>query len=409
MKLDAFQVSAGEAQGHAVLFDSAKPNDFYTGKIVLVKNLDLNDEIFRLGNAAAIISEKGGLTAHGAIIAREFKIPCLVLSNAGQVIKGGDFVKVGNNSVELEKQGKPTVTEPRAFSPIREGDWVCYRPYSYSAFINDFRENAFRDILKILHISREEVPYRNDERGYWLKGFPEDELLEKIKGDSEWLQQIIDERKEFYNEFMGWLDEMARKISKGQPDANFAIENLKKARKFYPKYMAYLYITNILSDKFQEAFYAMLKNNLPQELAFNYINEAFQSNYVKKMLKENIPPAERAKDLVFPSPKIVFFRAKIDYNTKTRFDGEIERALGRKDPKLKSEFIRYAEICPLLERLSEETMICVRALRLVVNNLLEMLGETLAKRGVIGKVDEIVNFNLDQIVKKLGQLEFDDI
>jgi pyruvate,water dikinase len=45
--------------------------------------------------AAAIVTDEGGMTAHAAIVAREFKIPCIVGTKiATQAFKDGDRVEV---------------------------------------------------------------------------------------------------------------------------------------------------------------------------------------------------------------------------------------------------------------------------------------------------------------------------
>ena len=46
-------------------------------------------------NAAAIVTEIGGLTCHAAVVSREFGIPCVVgLKNAMTKFHDGDLVEV---------------------------------------------------------------------------------------------------------------------------------------------------------------------------------------------------------------------------------------------------------------------------------------------------------------------------
>ena len=50
-------------------------------------------------NAAGVVMEVGGPMQHGAIIAREYGIPCVSgLENATQLIKDGDLVEVDGSS-----------------------------------------------------------------------------------------------------------------------------------------------------------------------------------------------------------------------------------------------------------------------------------------------------------------------
>lgn len=56
--------------------------------------------------AKAIITDEGGLTCHAAIIAREFRIPCIVGTKiATQILKNGDFVEINmdNGVIKIKK------------------------------------------------------------------------------------------------------------------------------------------------------------------------------------------------------------------------------------------------------------------------------------------------------------------
>ena len=61
-------------------------------------------------NAAAILTDQGGITSHAAIISREMHIPCIVGTKiATQVLKDGDLVEVdADNGIVriLEKYGQ---------------------------------------------------------------------------------------------------------------------------------------------------------------------------------------------------------------------------------------------------------------------------------------------------------------
>ncbi len=59
--------------------------------------------------AKAIITDEGGLTCHAAIIAREFKIPCIVgTKTATQILKDNDFVEINmdNGIIKLKLKKK---------------------------------------------------------------------------------------------------------------------------------------------------------------------------------------------------------------------------------------------------------------------------------------------------------------
>ena len=51
--------------------------------------------ISAMRNAAAIITDEGGITCHAAIVSRELEIPCLIgTKNATKILKDGDMVEV---------------------------------------------------------------------------------------------------------------------------------------------------------------------------------------------------------------------------------------------------------------------------------------------------------------------------
>jgi pyruvate,water dikinase len=56
--------------------------------------------------ARAIITDEGGLTCHAAIVAREFKIPCIVgTGTATQILKNNDVVEIDTDKgiVKIKK------------------------------------------------------------------------------------------------------------------------------------------------------------------------------------------------------------------------------------------------------------------------------------------------------------------
>ena len=69
-------------------------NDFKKGEI-LVSPMTMPDFVPVMKKSAAIITDEGGITCHAAIIAREFKKPCIVgTKNASEVLQNGDLVEV---------------------------------------------------------------------------------------------------------------------------------------------------------------------------------------------------------------------------------------------------------------------------------------------------------------------------
>jgi pyruvate,water dikinase len=69
------------------------------GDILITDMTSPDDAIMVSKKAGGIITDEGGITSHAAIIAREFKIPCVVGTKiATQIIKTGDLVEIDGNT-----------------------------------------------------------------------------------------------------------------------------------------------------------------------------------------------------------------------------------------------------------------------------------------------------------------------
>lgn len=87
--------SQGFAKGKArVIRKSAEMVDFKVGEVLVVQSIDPN-MTFLAPLAAAIVETRGGMLIHGAIIAREYGLPCVTgVSKILSYVKTGDTVTV---------------------------------------------------------------------------------------------------------------------------------------------------------------------------------------------------------------------------------------------------------------------------------------------------------------------------
>ena len=90
--------SAGIVKAEAVVVkDACNPPDT-KGKIIVAKMTDPG-WVFLLSNSKGIISEKGSLLSHTAIISRELKIPAVVgVKSASELIKDGDILELNGDN-----------------------------------------------------------------------------------------------------------------------------------------------------------------------------------------------------------------------------------------------------------------------------------------------------------------------
>ena len=90
--------SPGIIKGEAIVVKDACNPPNTKGKIIVAKMTDPG-WVFLLSNSKGIISEKGSLLSHTAIISRELKIPAVVgVKEASEIIKDGDILELDGNS-----------------------------------------------------------------------------------------------------------------------------------------------------------------------------------------------------------------------------------------------------------------------------------------------------------------------
>lgn len=95
-------VSSGIAIAEVIVIDSPHESSDVSGKILVTKTTDPG-WVFLMISAKGIISEKGSLLSHTAIIARELGVPAVVgVDNITKILKTGDKVRINGDSGIIE-------------------------------------------------------------------------------------------------------------------------------------------------------------------------------------------------------------------------------------------------------------------------------------------------------------------
>ena len=96
--------SSGKVRGTARVIRPDRRQKLKAGEILVTLMTDASMFVDIIENAAAIVTDLGGLGSHPAIVARELGIPCVVATgNATEVIKDGIEVVVdGGEGVVYE-------------------------------------------------------------------------------------------------------------------------------------------------------------------------------------------------------------------------------------------------------------------------------------------------------------------
>ena len=101
--LKGLAASSGKAEAIAQVMTNSHPENsqFFAGSILVARTIDPN-WLPWLKVAAGVVAEQGGMTGHGAILARELGIPAVVgVAGATRAIASGDSVLVDGDSGEV--------------------------------------------------------------------------------------------------------------------------------------------------------------------------------------------------------------------------------------------------------------------------------------------------------------------
>jgi len=88
----------GSATGQVIIIKSEREFSKFKKGFILVASHTTPDYIFLMKQAKAILTERGGITSHAAIVSRELKIPCIVgIHGLTGTLRNGDLVEVDAN------------------------------------------------------------------------------------------------------------------------------------------------------------------------------------------------------------------------------------------------------------------------------------------------------------------------
>ena len=94
-EIEGMTANTGRVLGYVRVTMSAKEAKNIKKGEILVTSMTSPDFIAGIKNAAAIVTNEGGVTCHAAIISREFGVPCVIGTKiATQILKTGDYVEV---------------------------------------------------------------------------------------------------------------------------------------------------------------------------------------------------------------------------------------------------------------------------------------------------------------------------
>jgi pyruvate,water dikinase len=100
--LKGIAASVGVAEGTVKIVHGVKDTASFKEGQILVAEMTEPSMVMMMNKAAAIVTDRGGLTSHPAIVSRELGIPCVVAAKiATQTLKDGMRVRVDGSTGEV--------------------------------------------------------------------------------------------------------------------------------------------------------------------------------------------------------------------------------------------------------------------------------------------------------------------
>lgn len=100
--LKGIAASGGIAEGVVKIVHGLNDADKFNEGDILVAEATEPSMVIMMNKAGAIVTDKGGLTCHAAIVSRELGIPCVVATKkAAETLRDGMKIKVDGSKGEV--------------------------------------------------------------------------------------------------------------------------------------------------------------------------------------------------------------------------------------------------------------------------------------------------------------------
>ncbi|MEW6408189.1 MAG: PEP-utilizing enzyme [Patescibacteria group bacterium] len=396
--------------GRVVFFKKNKKPSFYKNKIVIIPDLNLSEDVFYLKKAKAIIAQQGGITSHGANLAREYNSACFNLARARRIIKEGtrltilptgEILSRAKNgkfiNLQTKKKPKPNLGRHRKF--IKKQGWYLVRAYKRSFLENFFEKKGIERTPQVLFGQKRPAFCRFDRKGRrWVKNFPmPEEIARIIIQDPKWFFKKVNERKKVFQRVKKYAGYLVNKLQR-KLELKDCLKELKKLYQIYVQRKPYTALTQRPLEPIEKDFHSFIRF-VSESIKIDLFTKLPQSEYARAILKSKIAPPSRIKKIIFPPEKLVYFKAKINYRARFKPSKKIRLFLSKKSKTFQKKFKNYCEIVFLLTRLSDETTYLSRTMRVCLNMILEQIGKFLIEKRRINKIRDVLNYKVEDLVK----------
>ncbi|MFZ2189614.1 MAG: PEP-utilizing enzyme [Candidatus Magasanikiibacteriota bacterium] len=383
--------------------DNTLGQSFYDDKIVIIDDINISEIINILKNCAGIIAEKGGITSHGATLAREHQIPTFVLLEAKNLIPENTKLTISELG-EIDLPKIENITKKQNKKPelvIKDGWFLAKVKKGYTPLILSLKEKGVKDTPKILFGNKNNnVTIKVDEIGFWLKNHPNyDDIENTLVTDKVWFKKFTKHRAKIYSELKKYLNKTVDKIQKDKLK-NYSLE-LEKIYQQYTTIQPYLFVSSYALDYLEEQFVYKLEKILNQTEINKLTDNLFRSSYSHSIASYDIdlPSLHSVTQSKFQDTTKIFHIKKIKKIKKKIPDKQITTKIKNLNNKTSLDILQYIKFLPVLTDMSDENCYLSRTLGYCLKSILKKVEPI-----VLDKNDDkkkIESCTISEIIEKL--------
>ncbi len=374
----------------------------YRRRIVVMDDLNIRLPLSILCRAAGVVGAQGGLTSHGAVLAREFNIPALVLTGAKMVLPPGAqaaFSSDGVMTLNTPRRRRRSVTK---FRHLKEGRWLLLRPRQHSMMRNSLVEDGIKSIPRVLWGVKLTGGYRQDARGYWYKNHPTPRaIVNRVMTEPRWLERKLQERAKVFQSVDRYLKSLLPPLRRGV-SVKRAARFLGRGRIILGNMRPYTNLTQIANDEIELRLSRAL-SALSQAEVVACFSALTKTSFMEAVRQRRIILRPRIHAFRFPSPSVpLFIPLRQRHKKRVVFPPAIRAWIKQQPVKQQAHINQLATLMAMFSELSELSAYYYTVMMDCVNILLEVVAIFLVKRGQLALKDEIFNMHIDDVQRLLA-------
>ncbi|MDP3244572.1 MAG: PEP-utilizing enzyme [bacterium] len=403
-------ISSGKGEGRTIYYQKDFSAAEYFRKIVLIDDLDASEIVPTLRKASGVVAQKGGITGHGAVLLREFKIPAVVLPKAKEILKEYQMVLISDQGyLEADKINQVKngdLSRELNTKEIKKGPWVLVKPRAKSDALSHFTDSLVDEgylmTPRILLNLKQKAKRKFDKDGIWVKNHPlPREMANKILNEPKWFWKHIQGQRQVFPKLKKYQREIKEKF-----DGNYefsqkeAYQEILNCRDWFTKARPYVFLFAYSIDILEKEFYKLTVSFLPLPEATRLFDQIGRSAYAKKIYQLGLENPRVHKGVKFPPSPLNLIGTVPDYRRKIKTTKNLEEKIKTQSKEVQKKFYRYLEIMPVVTEFNDEMCYVVRILfASIISRFLLIIARQSVTRGLLKKQEDIFKLTVEQVGK----------